>query len=153
MTRIRPRSWSRSGWVLPSRTLARIAIAIGTLRGGEDAFDALRGASIDDMTAKFSELAGHPGQLREALRLPAPQTTHDLPADQRKALLKAAEIIAACWHGQWQRAAAGWLLLHELARRCATAQPSSRQPSSSNLRALVSSAKASLIGSAARCSW
>ena len=98
MTRIRPRSWSRSGWVLPSRTLARIAIAIGTLRSGEDAFDALRGASFDDMTAKFSELAGHPGQLREALRLPAPQTTHDLPADQRKALLKAAEIIAACWH-------------------------------------------------------
>jgi hypothetical protein len=96
--------------------LARITIAVGTLYSGQDAFDALRQASIDDMTDSFSALAGDPERLREALRLPAPETTEDLPADQREALLEAAEIIARRWHGQWERAASGWLLLLKLAK-------------------------------------
>jgi len=96
--------------------LARITIAIGTLHSGQDSFDALRRASIDDMTETFSALAGHPARLREVLRLPAPETTKDLPDDQREALLEAGEIIATRWHGQWQRAASGWLLLLKLAK-------------------------------------
>lgn len=76
----------------------------------------MRRASIDDMTAIFSALAEDPERLREALRLPAPETTIDLPADQREALLEAAEIIAARWHGQWQRGASSWLLLLKLAK-------------------------------------
>jgi len=75
--------------------LARITIAAGTLHSGQDAFDALRRASLDDMTEIFSALAQDPERLREALRRPAPDTTQDLPADQREALLEAADIIAA----------------------------------------------------------
>jgi hypothetical protein len=96
--------------------LARITIAIGTLRSGQDAFDALRNATTDDMTDIFSALAADPERLRETLRLPTPETTNDLPTDQRQALLEAAEIIVARWHGQWERAASGWLLLLELAK-------------------------------------
>lgn len=96
--------------------LARIAIAGGTLHSGQDAFNALRQASLDDMTQIFSALARDPERLRDALRLPAPETTHDLRADQREALLEVAEIIAARWHGQWISAASSWLLLLKLAK-------------------------------------
>jgi hypothetical protein len=96
--------------------LARIAIAIGMLHTGEDAFDALRRASIDDMTNVLSDLARDGERMREVLRVPTPDTTEDLPADQRSALLEASEIIAARWRGQWQRAASGWLLLVKLAK-------------------------------------
>ena len=96
--------------------LARITIAIGTLHSGQDAFDALRQASINDMTETFSALARDPERLREALRLPAPETTKDLPDDQRDALIEAAEIIATRWQGQWEHAASGWLLLLKLAK-------------------------------------
>jgi hypothetical protein len=96
--------------------LARLVIAIGTLHSGEDAFDALRRASIDDMTEIFSAVAGDPDRLPEKLLLPTPQTTKDLPDDQREALLQAADILATRWTAQWERAASGWLLLLKLAK-------------------------------------
>lgn len=96
--------------------LARITIAVRTLHSGQDAFDALRQASLDDMTETFASLTSDPERLREALRLPTPETTAELPADQREALLEVAEIIAARWHAQWTRAASSWMLLLKLTK-------------------------------------
>jgi hypothetical protein len=96
--------------------LARLALALRTLRTGQDAFVALRDASFDEMTEVYAELARDAEALRSCLHLPSADTTDDLEPEARAALLEAGEAIARRWHGQWQRAASGWLLLRRLAK-------------------------------------
>jgi len=105
------------------------------------------------MTELFAALAEDPERLREAVRLPAPETTRELPADQREALLEVAEIIAARWHAQWTRAASGWMLLLKLAKAMRHGCRSSRAKSSWTLPGLAHSAMASTTSSSGGCSW
>ena len=94
--------------------LGRLIIALQAI-GSSDSFNALRGASYQDLDAVFGGLRREP-ELRSIFRLPSEDDLADLQPELREAVLAAANNLASRWASQWVSCAKGWPLLRRLAK-------------------------------------
>jgi hypothetical protein len=94
--------------------LGRLAIALEAI-GTSDAFDALRGATYDDLDAVFMRLRDEPA-LQRAFKLPMDDDVAELDDELREPVLAASRAQAARWLSQWTSCAGGWPLLRRLAK-------------------------------------
>jgi hypothetical protein len=98
--------------------LGRLAIGLRSLSTA-DAFDALRGASYNDLDALFE--VRDEAELRALFRLPSRHDieqvpAEDLPDELREPVLAASDALAARWTRHWRSCAGAWPLLRRLAK-------------------------------------
>jgi hypothetical protein len=94
--------------------LGRLAIALEAV-GSSDAFNALRGATPDDLDAVFDRLRDAEA-LRRAFKQPGAADVANLDVELRGPVLAASAAQTARWQKQWASCAAGWPLLRRLAK-------------------------------------
>jgi hypothetical protein len=94
--------------------LGRLSIALEAV-GSSDAFDALRGATPDDLDAVFDRLRDAEA-LRCAFKQPCAADVADLDVELRGPVLAASAAQTAQWQKHWASCAGGWPLLRRLAK-------------------------------------